>query len=158
MTARQLQTALAEDLKELFKNRRYFDPSGKRQSVSVYKQQLPKRQSDDEDDPFPYIVIRLDSGGIATQTDPHKVAVLLLVGIYDDSPENNGHEDVLEIMEVIQQHYENTPYIYTSVGGCRFTDPFNWVLQDEESYPYFFGACNMAFEIEAPRRKMSKFV
>lgn len=155
MNARILQDALVADLAALFENRRYNTPSGGTAALSVFSQALPKRQSESDDDPFPYIIVRLDSGGIETQTDPHKVAVLLLVGVYDDDPENQGHRAVLEIMEVIQQHYEEIPLL---AGQFTFTDPINWALQDEESYPYFFGAASLTFKLPAPRRKWSDLV
>lgn len=113
------------------------------------------RQNEDADDPFPYIIVRIDSGGISSQTDPHKVAVILLVGAYDDSPENQGHRIVLEVLEKIQHHYEETPLLS---GQFVFQDPFNWALQDEESYPYFFGAANLTFDLPATRRKWSELV
>lgn len=155
MNARQLQDALVADLQELFKDRRYETPAGGTAALSVFPQNLPKRESENDDDPFPYIIARIDSGGVETQTDPHKVAVLLLVGIYDDDAANQGHRAVLEIMEVIQQHFEETPLLDRQF---TFVDPFNWALQDEESYPYFFGAANLTFELPAPRRKVSDLV
>ena len=155
MNARELQQAVKEDLTILFQNTRYPTPEGETAAVSVFKQNLSMRQNEDADDPFPYIIVRLDSGGIATQTDPHKVAVILLIGAYDDAPENKGHEIVLEIMEKIQHHYEQTPLL---AGQFVFRDPFNWALQDEESYPYFFGAANLTFDLPATRRKWSNLV
>lgn len=155
MNARHLQDAVAADLSELFKNRRYKSPNGGDEALSVFKQSLPKRQSEEDDDPFPYIIARIDSGGIATQQDPHQVAVLLLIGIFDDNPENQGHLAVLEILEVIQQHYEESPLLK---GQFTFVDPFNWALQDEDSYPYYFGAANLSFKLPAPRRKASDLV
>lgn len=155
MNARILQDALVADLTELFKDRRYHAPISDDTALSVFSQNLPKRESEEDDDPFPYIIVRIDSGAIESQTDPHKVAVLLLVGVYDDDKENQGHRAVLEIMEVIQQHYEETPLLD---GQFTFTDPFNWALQDEESYPYFFGAANLNFTLPAPRRKWSDLV
>lgn len=155
MTARELQKAIAADLTDLFKDRQYTTPSGEPAAIKAFRQQLPKRKSDDDDEPFPYIIVRLDSGGIENQTASHKVAVLLLIGICDDSPENTGHDAVMEIIEVIQQHYQENPFLQN--GEFKFTDPFNWVLQDEESYPYFFGAANLVWEATAPRRKVSKY-
>ena len=152
MNARLLQDALVTDLTELFKDRRYETPAGGAAALSVFPQNLPKRESEDDNDPFPYIIARIDSGGIESQTDPHKVAILLLIGIYDDAAANQGHRAVLEILEVIQQHYEETPLLD---GQFAFIDPFNWALQDEESYPYFFGAANLTFTLPAPRRKAS---
>jgi len=155
MNARFLQDALVDDLQELFKNRRYKTPGGGTAALSVYPQNLPKRVSEDDDDPFPYIIARIDSGSIESQTDPHKVAIFLLIGIYDDEATNQGHRAVLEVMEVIQQHYEETPLLD---GQFTFTDPFNWALQDEESYPFFFGGIEINFHLPAPRRKWSDLV
>lgn len=155
MNARELQKAVKDDLMSLFQNIRYKSPNGEKTVVSVFEQNLPMRQDEDADDPFPYIIVRLDSGVIATQTDPHKVTVILLIGAYDDAPDNQGHRIVLEIMEKIQTHYEETPLL---AGQFVFTDPFNWALQDEESFPYFFGAANLAFNTPATRRKWSTLV
>lgn len=155
MNARLLQDALIADLQELFKDRRYKTPDGETAALSVFSQNLPKRESEDDDDPFPYIIARIDSGSIETQTDPFKVSIFLLIGIYDDDTENQGHRAVLEVMEVIQQHYEETPLLD---GRFIFTDPFHWALQDEESYPYFFGGVEINFHLQAPRRKWSDLV
>ena len=156
MTARELQDAVASDLKKLFSGIYYKTPEESTSPPNIYKQFLPKRTVEDggKDDPYPYIIVRLDSGGIETQRDPHKVAVLLLIGIYDDDLQNNGHLAVLEIIEKIQRHYEETPALKEFV--CA--DPFNWALQDEESYPYYFGACNLTFHVPAPRAKWSGLV
>lgn len=154
MTARELQEAIRKDLTALFERDRYKTPDGGEAAPGVYKQALPLLNSDDEDDPFPYIIVRLDSGGIDTPTDPHKIAVLLVIGIFDDNQQNNGHETVLEIIERIQQHYEEIP----ALGEFQFTDPFGWALQDEQSYPYFYGAANLSFNAPAPRTKWSELV
>lgn len=121
----------------------------------AYEQFLPKRRTQDAEDPFPYVIVRIDSGGIDTQTDPHKVAVILVIGIYDDDPDNQGHKAVLEIIERIQEHYEGTPLL---AGQFTFDDPFNWALQDEQSWPYFYGACNLTFKLPPPRTKASDLV
>ena len=66
-----------------------------------------------------------------------------------------SHE--VEIMEVMQQHYEET----NTLGPFAFNDDedgFAWALQNEQSWPYFFGAVGMTWEAHAPRRKANKFV
>lgn len=155
MNARLLQDDMVADLTSLLQNRRYNKPDGGTAAISVFAQNLPKRQSENDDDPFPYVIVRLNNGNIENQTSPHKVSVYLLVGIYDDAMENQGHRAVLEIMEVIQQHYEETPLLS---GKFVFTDPVNWALQDEESYPYFFGGLEISVQLQAPRRKWSNLV
>lgn len=174
MNARELQTAVVNDLRVLFEGRTYKAPPPKIQgtpefnleeydpdkpteepeaaptleALSVHEQDLPIRD-EGADDPFPYIIVRLSKGGIATPVDPHKVDLFLLIGVYDNDKRNIGHKTVLEIIETIQKHYEKYPTL--SGGAFQFTDPFTWVLQDEPSYPYFYGGCNLAFNLAAPR-------
>lgn len=153
MTARELQAVAVEDIKALLANDHFKAPDGEMKAPQVFPQALPKRNSDNDDDPFPYVIVRIDSGGIDSQTDPHKVALVLLIGIYDDNESNQGHTSVLEIVERIQRHYEEKPLL---ANQFKFIDPFNWALQDEESWPYFFGACNLNFELPPPRVKWSE--
>ena len=127
MTARELRADLVEDISEAFKERRYKDPTGEFVQLNVFPQRLPKREHGSDEDPFPYVIVRLDSGDIASQTDPHKIDVILVVGLFDDDTENQG-------------------------------DPFSWALQDEESYPYFYGAAHMTWSAYATRRKVSVYV
>ena len=154
MTARELQKDVIEDLRELFKHTLYQTPDGGQAALNFFEQFLPQLESDDDDDPYPYLIVRVDSGGIATQTDPHKIALLLVIGIYDDKEITHGHEAVLEIIERIQRHYEETPALKEFV----FTDPFEWALQDELHWPYYFGAVNVTFDAPAPRAKWSDLV
>lgn len=154
MTARELQKSVVEDLKKLFEHDLYKTPHDTMEPLHFFPQFLPKRRSEDDDDPFSYVIVRVDSGGIDAPTDPHKIALLLVIGIYDDSEQNNGHEAVLEIIERIQQHYEETPVL----GAFSFTDPFGWALQDEESWPYYYGAVNVTFNAPAPRTKWSELI
>lgn len=176
MTARELQTALMEDLDELFKDSRFKTPDNRMLPPKAYRQALPKRDAQDEEAPFPYIIVRLDHGGIEATTDPHKVAVLLIVGIYDDAldesreppPEipdggeptwdtrNFGWEAVLEIMERIQAHFEKQPGLGQR-GEFYFDGPFHWALQDEDSYPYYIGACELEFTLAAPRKERNQY-
>ncbi len=100
MTARDLQVRLQQDLTELFKDRRYKTPDGKMEPVHVFRQNLPQRKSEEDEDPFPYITVVLDSGGVKDQMTAHKIAVVFRIGIYDEDLTNQGHASVLEIMEV----------------------------------------------------------
>ena len=142
------------DLKALFAHDRYKTPNNTMESLHVFSQFLPKKADTEEDDPFPYVIVRVDNGTIETQIDPHKIVILLVVGIFDDDEQNQGHAAVLEIIERIQQHYEETPALTEFVCG----DPFHWALQDEEMYPYFYGAVQLTFHAPAPRAKWSDLV
>lgn len=172
MNARELQTALVHDLEALFSDRRFKTPHQTMEAPKAYKQNVPIRDAQSEEDPFPYIIVRLDHGGVVSQTDPHKVTVLLIIGVFDDGTEdernpppqdtewdnrNYGTTAVMEMIERIQEHYEKRPALDN--GKFYFDGPFHWVMQDEaNSYPYYIGACDLTFTLSAPRKERSKFV
>ena len=168
MTALELQKALASEIKELFSSELFKSPSGGYAHIQTFRQNLPIRQvevisdgteeftdEESDEDPFPFVIVRLHSGEIASQADPHKVTVLLIVGAFDDSLDNDGHDSVMSILDQIQRHYEGNP-----VAGGRFIldDPFDWYLQEESSYPYFYGSAETHWKAPAPRREWSKYV
>ena len=172
MNARELQKAMMQDLEDLFRKDQFKTPDHRMASPKAYEQWLPPRDAQTIDDPFPYIIVRLDSGGIEKATDPHRVAVILMIGIFDDGvrdnrepagepdengmdTRNHGNTALLEIIERIQRHYEETPLL---ANQFVYKVPFKWVLQDEDSYPYYFGAANLTFELPPPTPKASDLV
>lgn len=176
MTARELLTDIMEDLENLFADRLFKTPDNRMVPLKTYRQALPKRDAQDEEAPFPYIIVRLDHGGTETPTDPHKVAVLLIIGIYDDALEesreqppetpedgelvwdtrNFGYDALLEIIERIQDHYERYPALGDR-GQFYFDGPFHWAIQDENAYPYYVGACELEFTLPASRKERNQF-
>ena len=170
MNTRELHTALLDDLEDLFKDRPFKTPHNTMETPKTYPQELPPEDARSEEDPFPYIIVRLDQGGVDTPTDPHKARVILVIGIYDDGtvdfrkpPPEDGEWDnrnfgtmaVLEVIERIQEHYEKRPALCG--GKFYFDGPFHWALQDENSFPYYIGACDLTFTLAAPRKERSEF-
>ncbi len=175
MNVRELQQAIINDLEKLFSGNNFKTPNKKMKPPRAYRQQLPQFDAQDTDDFFPYIIVRVDSGSVENQTDPQIVNVLLVIGIYDDGTEeyrpngetefvgedgwdtrNFGSISVMEIIEKIQTHYEQKPSLEKS--SFYFDGPFHWAMPDEDSFPYYFGVCELAFTIAAPRKEVSRFV
>lgn len=183
MNARELHQAVVADLEKLFSGNYFKTPKHTMEPINVYRQDLPQFDAQGSDDFFPYIIVRLEGGGVKDPTAPHKVDVLLIIGLFDDATEeyrpgaeNNYDEDgkptfisesgwdtrnfgamaVMEVMERIQAHYEMEPSLEN--GKFYFDGPFHWVMQDEDSWPYYFGICEMSFTLAAPRKKESQFV
>ena len=157
--ARGLQRAVMDDLRKLFQNDRFKAPDGGTASLKTYAQQLPKLPlRDDEDEPdgselLPFIVVRVMGGKIESPAEAHEVTLLLWIGVFDDDLKNEGHDAVLEIIERVQRHYQGKP----TLGAAFFRDPFEWVLQDEESFPFFYGGCSLTFQLPAPRVEWSEY-
>jgi len=150
VTASNFQEDLIEELRLLFKNRCFLNPAGKRVAINIYGQALPIIEDGTDVDPMPYICVRLEEGSIANSTSSQVVNTVLLIGVFDDSAENQGHKEVLNIIQKIQERFEKEPIL---AKRYRFQDPFDWALQDEDTYPYYFGAIHMQWQTAAIRRE-----
>lgn len=150
MTATMLQEELVKELEAIFRGDLFKNSLGEYVKLNVYEQQLPIREDEDSPDPMPYIIVRLETGSTKSGTDPQEVLVTLLFGYFDDSPENNGHKGVLGMVQKVHERFEKQPML---ANQFMFQDPFDWALQDEESFPYFFGAASMTFKTAAIRKE-----
>ena len=150
MTATILQEQLCLEIKNIFKGDLFSDSVGQRVPMNVFEQNLPIRESDEEPDPIPYIIIRMETGTTKSGVDPQEVTITIIVGYFDDSKANNGHKGVLGIIQKLHERFEKNPML---ANQFMFQDPFDWALQDEESYPYYFGAASMTFKTAAIRKE-----
>ena len=150
MTATILQEELVKELEAIFKGDLFKNSLGKYVKLNIYEQQLPIREDEDAPDPMPYIIVRIETGSTKSGTDPQEVLVTMLFGYFDDSPENNGHKGVLGMIQKVHERFEKQPML---ANQFMFQDPFDWALQDEESFPYFFGAASMTFKTAAIRKE-----
>ena len=128
---------------------------------TVFRQYLPIRSThspappseDGEDegwqdeDPFPYLVVKLDGGGVESATSMNTVDVVVLVGIFDDNPKNEGHIAVMQIIERIMFHFAERPVL----GPFSYADRFDWELLERDGFPYYYGACAFSFYIPSPQ-------
>ena len=121
---------------------------------NVYEQNLPIRQDEDAPDPMPHVIVRLETGQDNGGVEPQEVFVILRIGYFDDDAENNGHKGVLGIIQKIQERFMKEPMLAKQFYFMHDEQhPFNWALQDEESFPYFFGAASMTFATAAIRKE-----
>jgi len=164
MTAYELQDDLKTELKSIFKGFQLMTPfldetrKPKMSEPNVFEQSLPIRENDEldneqDDDPFPYIIIRVDSGSIAGESS-HDVKLRMIIGTYDESLETNGHKDILNIIHKIYERFEKNPVLAEKyVMQDNLEHPFNWALQEEDTYPYYFGAIESTWATTAIRRE-----
>ena len=169
MIATFLQDDLAADLAEIFKHFFLKDPQGKTVQLNIFKQNLPiptaaempDTVTDEEleegvydaiakEDPYPYIIVRVEQGKIEGIDQEQTVIVNLIIGVIDRGYENQGHKDVLNIIQKIYERFAKNA-ILAKKYEC--TMPIEWALQDEESFPYFFGGMALQFETIRIRRE-----
>lgn len=151
MTPLMLQDELVEELKRLLADYLYKSPSGERVPVSIHSQNIPINENDEDVDPFPYIIVRLNSGkDDGTRDSFNKVKLVIIIGVYDDAPENQGHREISNIIQKIYYRFQTKPNL-SNIAVCD--GEFNWMIQDDNYYPYCFGACTLDFNIAAVRRE-----
>lgn len=120
--------------------------------MNVFSQNIPVPESgDDEWDPVPYIQVRLIKGSDANVSESkYIIKVTVIMGIWDDDKNAQGHRELLNIINLVYERFAKNPCLdnkYVYEGG------FEWDIQEDGYYPYYFGAFNMNFAIPAIRRE-----
>lgn len=151
MTPLELQDALVEEMRGLFRGYAYKTPAGDRVPVHVYPQNIPIHETDDEDSPVPYIIVRLSDGRDDGSRDSFNTAgIIVIVGIWDDGLDAQGHRDVMNIIQKIYERFHRNPDLNHKAA---YKGEFHWAVPEDQEYPYYFGACGMSFYIAAIRRE-----
>jgi hypothetical protein len=152
MTPLILQEKLSLDIARIFKGDTFKDSQGKDVPLNIFHQYRPIRKDEDEPDPVPYAIVRILEGTVKGWTEAQEVQVMIILGCADDMEENSGHKTVLGMIQKIEERFMKNPML---VNQFMFLNddqhPFGWALQDEESFPYFFGAISMTFKTAAIR-------
>ncbi len=153
MTPLELQDELVEEISRILRGCTYKNPKGNYVPVRVFTQRLPMCETDEEEEPIPYIIVRLrsgedDGGGDSFNT----VSVIVIVGVWDNGLNAQGHRDVMNVIQKIYQRFQVNPDLNRKAA---YAGGFQWALDEdpESEYPYSFGACYMKFCIAAIRRE-----
>lgn len=151
MTPLDLIDEFEEEMKRLFKGHLYKSPDGKRVPLNVYQHALPINETDDDPGRIPYLIVRLNTGKDDGSGDSfNTVKMVIIVGIWDDSLDQQGYRDVMNIIQKIYERFHKSPNLN---GVAAYSGEFNWLLQEDDYNPYFFGACTLNFHIAAIRRE-----
>lgn len=161
MVATFLQDELAEELKKILSGFRLKNSQGERTAINIFEQLLPMPEPAAQEemppellenglaeeitspDPYPYIIVRVGDGEIENPDSAQTVNINLLMGIYEPDYDKQGHKDILNIIAKIYERFAKTPIFN---GKYTIQYPITWVLQEEESYPYYFGGMGLSFE------------
>jgi len=168
MVATFLQQEMADELKKILKDFRLKSPQGGKSEINIFEQFLPIPEPAEQEesspellenglveeqtapDPYPYITIRISDGEIKDENSAQDVNVTLLFGIYEPDYAKQGHKDILNMIAKIYERFAKFPVLN---GKYTIQYPILWTLQDEESYPFYFGGMYLTFEIAAVRRE-----
>ena len=169
------QRALAREVEEIAKDMLFQVPQkGKggigEAHIQAYCQNLPipRRKAEDgageyqdsidyedqEEDAVlkcPWAVVKIGGGEIKGSNGEQMVKTAISFGIYNQSEENKGHEEVMNLIQRVYERFAKDPILdrqYIHKGD------FEWALQEEDTYPYFFGAISMTFSFSGFRREI----
>lgn len=166
MTPLMLQEELVKEIKSLLSGYLYKKPPKQDESeewedeeekevervpMNVYSQNLPVNPINDDSDPVPYIIVRLNSGEDKGVRDSNNVVKLvIIIATWDDALDAQGYRDVMNIIQKIYHRFQTNPNL-NGVGA--YAGEFDWAMQEDNYYPYSFGACSLRFHISAIRRE-----
>ena len=151
MTQEFLQDAVAEDLREVFKHYLVKNSNGTGRAVNIYAQDVPIREGEDEtengdDLPEPYIVVRTTAGSLPEPDREQEITLALIICVWDENRDRQGHRDVLHIVYVILERYGANDIV-----GKRYQIkfPIKWATQEEDTHPYYFAGMALTFDAPA---------
>lgn len=141
-----LQTTLESRLKDLFANKRFPTPSGTDATISIHKQRLPEKMSE-EDSPFPFIIVKMIEGSGQTDDVQPLSKIGLIIGTYDvyeasGISTNIGYTDLVRVMNDIEEDLIKKPVID---GKYELELPLKWRINEEDTDPYFIGVLELDF-------------
>lgn len=153
MTTVALVEEMAEELKNITKDL-YFEDAEKNQvTMKTYEFALPYQKYEEEEEPFPYIVIAPNTGCASEEAQKNTVSINLYIGIRKEEPKNDGKRDVLGVMQRITERFRKNNMLkcFRQVGDIT------WAVDDEDAYPYYFGGMSMTFQVFKIEREESEY-
>lgn len=136
---------LVDEIHSITEQITYYKADGTTvQGATCYQQQLPVITEDEDDVSafFPYCIIRLLDGETQDDNDCWLVKTNILIGCYDEANDTNGHLDVLETIQRITDRFAKKPLLSKKYMAQQHVQ---WALQDEDTYPYYFGGIELSF-------------
>lgn len=151
MTRKEFLDALADDIRHSLRDVYTKTISGKEAPVTVYENSLPivTEDEDDESKFFPYAIVRLSDS--STEEDkPWKQSVVIILGAYDDDIMGSGYMHILTMIERITNRFLEEPLLDHKY---RAEATMSTAIQDEDTYPFYFGAIEMSFNLPKIERR-----
>mgnify|MGYP001430203303 CR=1 FL=1 len=149
-----LQDALIDEIKALFVGFETENARGEPAPLNVYPQRLPDKQEEDDSEHFPYIIVRVMDGGTAGEDEAATCKIGLIVGVYDESSDQQGHRTVLNILRRIETHFFTKRFVDRKY---QIVYPYDWTLYEDDTAPFYFGGAETNWLLPAVRQEVDLF-
>ena len=156
MVVSDLQHALITEIKHILSDLVNTGNGTTYAGFNGYAQFLPvlKNDDDDPDQFFPYFIVRVNGGKTVDDNDLWTVDVTILLGVQDEDTDNLGQFHVMNAIDRITTRFCQEATLGTpGHKAFRCLPEMEWALQDEDTYPYYFGAVQLKFMVPKPGRR-----
>lgn len=158
MTPEKLQKELIKELEPLFSQTEFRDENGEKVKMRFFAQTLPRKESEDDPEPFPWCVVKLgrndvkDVGGLLNQIQQ----VSLIFGIYYDEKDCQYQHMMFTLFEKVKKRFLEKPIL---AGAFSALPEMVSMIDDEEeeTYPYYFGGMSLQFLLQTYEREDEYF-
>lgn len=157
MTASELQRELIEEVEKILRDIETKNTEGETVTgVKGYEQMLPIVADDEEDESqfFPYFIVKLGDGKTQDDDSPWIVTTDIYLGCYDDSKKANGHRHIINMAQRICDRFAAEPLMNNKF---RAEQDMEWALQDEDTYPFYFGGVRIRFNVPKVGRRTPNY-
>ncbi len=147
----QLMDDLESELKVILGHMRFSTSLGEESEINVFQYGLPiEKTQEDRKKKFPYVLIIPQEGETGSNSEPQKMSVELLIGVFDKDLNNQGKKIVLNVINDIEERFLKVPMLK---GEYYADEEIKWVVDTEDEYPYHYGAMQISFNIPTFRRE-----
>lgn len=124
--------------------------------VKGYKYRLPLITADDEDESqfFPYFIVRLSGGKTEDDDSPWLVTADILLGVCEYDKDVPGHEHIMVMIQRITDRFVAEPLLNKKF---RAEQDIEWAVQDEDTYPFYFGGVEIKFIVPKIGRRIPDY-
>lgn len=141
MTPSILLKDLVKELKEYLKDFRLKNVEDLDVPLNIYEQKLPLKESKNDTKHFPYILVQTQDG--TGEVDENTQQVIFIIGTYSKDTENNGHQDVFNVMQKIETLIRTK----IAIGNFTLKYPIQRYNELDDTYPFYFGSMLTPWQI-----------
>lgn len=157
MTFTEFQKDLVKEVEVILKDVICKTPDGGEVvGVKGYEQQLPVVTENDEDESkfFPYFIVRISDAVTQGDDEPWTVTADILFGCYEPDKLQTGHRHILVMIQRTADRFLAEPLLCKKY---RAQPEMEVALQDEDTYPFFFGGARIKFSIPKMGRRLPAY-
>jgi hypothetical protein len=145
-----LQKELCREIEEISRDVTLYNPKGEVAQLRGYLQTLPKSKANTNtrEAPYPFCIVKIIDGRMSLVSSTVGIAIVL--GVWNKEEENNGHQSILILIQRIYERFAKDPILKNSF---EVVPNMNWVIEDDDRYPYSIGAIEMNWKLRNIERE-----